>query len=64
MFFRGRLRNLLNRNVQIATPAGLYEGTLVEVEPLWVKLDLTTSPGYPPVRNTVFLQAVGFVRIL
>lgn len=64
MFFRTRLIRLINQNVQIATSAGMYEGSIEEVSTQWLKLNLVTTPGYPPVRITVFLKAIGFVRIV
>lgn len=64
MTFRRRLRSLVNRDVQIATPVGLYEGRIDEVNQQWLKMFQTTTPGYPPVRVTVFFQAIGFVRVV
>lgn len=64
MSFKSRLKNLVNENVQIATPVGLYEGRIVEVSRQWLKMYQSTTPGYPPVKTTVFLQAIGFVRIV
>jgi hypothetical protein len=64
MTFRGRLRRLINRDVQIATSVGLYEGRIYEVSSRWLKMYLSSAPGYPPVKVTVFLQAIAFVRVV